>query len=175
MYNIFVVSRWTMIIDVSDILKNEGAGIKVEGEVNIDFIDFSGMELKLISPISVIGDIRNIGGNLYLNANGQTKFVTECARCLDDVNVEFAFPIEQIFSNSVTDDVDIEFIESGTIELDEIIESQLCMNLPMSYLCKEDCKGLCAKCGCNLNISECDCDTEEIDPRLLALKDFLKE
>ena len=43
-----------------------------------------------------------------------------------------------------------------------------------SLLCNENCKGLCPVCGCNLNVEECSCEVEDIDPRLAVLKDFLK-
>ncbi|NMA14219.1 MAG: DUF177 domain-containing protein [Clostridia bacterium] len=44
----------------------------------------------------------------------------------------------------------------------------------MKTLCREDCKGLCPICGSNLNIKQCRCERESIDPRLAALKNFFK-
>ena len=48
------------------------------------------------------------------------------------------------------------------------------MELPISFICKDDCEGLCHKCGKNLNEGTCDCEDDDIDPRMAVLKNFLK-
>ena len=50
---------------------------------------------------------------------------------------------------------------------------QIYLELPLKPICREDCRGLCTKCGCNRNRVECGCVDESIDPRLLALKSIL--
>ena len=56
-------------------------------------------------------------------------------------------------------------------ELLELLE----LSFPSKMLCDEDCKGLCQKCGKNLNEGECSCDMTEIDPRMLPLKKLWEE
>ena len=58
--------------------------------------------------------------------------------------------------------------------MDEIVYKNIYMNLPSKKLCKNDCKGLCPKCGKNLNEGDCGCDTREADPRFDALDKFFK-
>ena len=53
-----------------------------------------------------------------------------------------------------------------------ILGGNECMERQYKDLCKEDCKGLCPKCGCDLNEKECSCTTKEIDPRWAVLKNF---
>ena len=52
------------------------------------------------------------------------------------------------------------------------MENNILLTLPIKRLCKEDCKGLCQQCGNNLNLSTCQCDNDDIDPRLAKLKDL---
>jgi uncharacterized protein len=56
--------------------------------------------------------------------------------------------------------------------IDEIIVDNIILSLPIKTLCSETCKGLCPICGQNLNEGDCDCEIENIDPRLQKLKDF---
>jgi uncharacterized protein len=58
--------------------------------------------------------------------------------------------------------------------MDEQLYLQLEMEFPLRFLCKEDCKGLCQRCGKNLNEGECGCETKEFDPRLAPLKALLE-
>ena len=61
------------------------------------------------------------------------------------------------------------------LDLDELVYSEVVVSVPMKHLCKEDCKGICEKCGKNLNEGECGGPKREIDPRLSALADLLKD
>ena len=61
------------------------------------------------------------------------------------------------------------------LDLDELVYSEVMMSLPMKHLCNAECKGICFKCGKNLNEGKCDCPEKEIDPRLQALADLLKD
>ena len=61
------------------------------------------------------------------------------------------------------------------LDLDELVYSEVIVSLPMKHLCSEECRGICFKCGKNLNDGDCDCPKKEIDPRLAALADLLKE
>jgi uncharacterized protein len=56
--------------------------------------------------------------------------------------------------------------------LDEIVTEDVFLNLPAKFLCSDDCKGMCFKCGKDLNSGSCSCE-KDIDPRLEALKQLL--
>ena len=59
------------------------------------------------------------------------------------------------------------------MDLDELIRTDILLELPTKFLCKEDCKGLCPTCGKNLNEGACNCQTHQIDPRLEVLKQLI--
>lgn len=72
-------------------------------------------------------------------------------------------------------DLNFVFYEGDSINLDPILSDQLILNLPSSFKCTENCKGLCQNCGENLNISSCTCDSlDKIDPRWHALMQLKK-
>ena len=81
-----------------------------------------------------------------------------CDRCLKEFEREFFYNFEHIVVNTVNKDND-EFIiaDNYRVDVNEIALSDLLLELPTKLLCSEDCKGLCAICGCDLNESECNC------------------
>ena len=164
-----------MKIDVSKIVKSEGASQKVSVDITFDRIDFNGQRFLFDLPMKVEGVIKNAGGNLYMDATVSTAFITNCARCLKEITEEFDFDISESFTHGeVSEDSVFLPIVSNTIDLKSVVEDNFCTSVPFVFLCDDDCKGLCHNCGHNLNEGECGCDNEEIDPRLAGLKAFLK-
>ena len=64
-------------------------------------------------------------------------------------------------------------VDDYKLDLDELIRTDILLELPTKFLCKEDCKGLCPTCGKNLNEGACNCQTHQIDPRLEVLKQLI--
>ena len=122
------------------------------------------------------GDIKNIDGLLYMVLRGTADYVSQCSRCLAPVDMTLDFTIKEVFSKTELENEndDVIILNSNEIDLKDIAEQGFCCALPIANLCSEDCKGLCPVCGCNLNTESCDCEVDNVDPRLAALKDFLK-
>ena len=109
-------------------------------------------------------------------------YVAQCARCLAPVTGEFTLDLEKtVAPRDLLGDLDEDkldefaFIEDGFLDMDEQLREELEMEFPMRFLCKEDCKGLCSKCGKNLNEGECDCDHTDFDPRMEPLRKLLEQ
>ena len=103
-----------------------------------------------------------------------------CARCLAPVSGEFTTTLEKtVATKDSLGDLpeerydDYAIIEDGFLDIDEQLYEQLEMEFPARFLCDEECKGLCQRCGKNLNFEECDCNRREVDPRLLPLQKIL--
>lgn len=164
-----------MKIDVSKIVKAEGASQTVSVEIPFDVIEFNGQEFLFTSPMKVDGVIKNAGGNLYLDAEVKTQFKTNCARCLKELTEDFDFEVSEVFTQGEIDSDSVFLpIVSNTVDLANAVEENFCTSVPFVFLCSEDCKGLCHTCGKDLNDGECDCENDDIDPRLAGLKAFLK-
>jgi uncharacterized metal-binding protein YceD (DUF177 family) len=69
----------------------------------------------------------------------------------------------------------VRVVEGDTVELDDIMVPELIMDMEMAVVCDEDCKGLCPKCGKDLNEGECGCNRKEVDPRLACLAALLEK
>lgn len=124
----------------------------------------------------VTGEIKDMGGYMQLTSECKAEYKTQCARCLKELSgvctVSFVRPVAARLESEDEEDEYLIIGEGSVINIDEAISEELLLSLPFRSLCKEDCKGLCPKCGCNKNERECSCVTKEIDPRWAALKAF---
>ena len=134
------------------------------------------------SPMKVKGDITNTAGYMRMELSATLDYEAQCARCLSDVNGSFAFSLEKtVAPRDVLSDLDEDqlddyaILEDGFLDIDEQLMEQLEMEFPLRFLCKEDCRGLCQKCGKNLNDGDCGCNKKDIDPRLAPLQKLLDQ
>ena len=103
---------------------------------------------------------------------------TLCDRCLTPVERDLSMNFEHILVHELAGEDEEEFIVCGdyTLNLDELVTMDILLELPTRILCREDCKGLCPKCGTNLNESTCSCSQQkEVDSRLSVLLTLLDE
>ena len=165
-----------MVLDISKLINNDGSSIKVSEDIEFDTLSFNGQNIRFLTPVHLEGSVKNINNLLSMYLDCNFDYVSQCSRCLADTEKKLDFKIEEVFSKTELENEndDVIILNSNEIDLKEITEHALCCALPITCLCSDDCKGLCPVCGCDLNSENCSCETDDIDPRLAALKDFLK-
>ncbi len=134
------------------------------------------------SPMKVKGEIVNTAGYMKMTLNMSVDYQTACARCLRPVSGCFSLDLEKTVAPrkllSDLDEIkllDYAIIDDGFLDMDEPLLEQLEMEFPARFLCSDDCRGLCPKCGHDLNLGECSCDTRDFDPRLEPLRKLLEK
>ena len=166
----------TMMYDVSSVLKTEGESLSVSGKVVFSQNSLSGAGPFFGDDVCFDGTITNIGNVLEFKANVKGSFKVLCARCTKELDKTFDIDFTEMLVNS-TDDISdkdaVLIFEGHEVDLDDIIESNILVNLSLKYLCSEDCKGLCPVCGADRNLTDCSCGQDEIDPRMAGLKNLL--
>lgn len=153
-----------------------------------------------VRPATLTADFHKVSGGVLLRGKARIDVAAECKRCLTPVTraipVDFTlnlvpaslYKAEQAEAEGEGEGQDKGQAESGgsfaldaadrdvfdgkKIELDPIVREQVLLALPMSVVCKEDCRGLCITCGQNLNERDCGHSQRVLDPRLAALKDI---
>lgn len=167
-----------MTIDVSTILKELGGKIEINGDVKMSDTDFLGEMYHFDEPLKVLGSVSNNGKSLILKADCTGQMTTQCARCMNDINVFVDFKIDENLvqdNEEVNEDDDVILFSEPQIDIDDIVTDCFLMNVEGKYLCKEDCQGLCQQCGADLNDGECGCSHDNIDPRWAALVDIMNK
>jgi len=139
-----------------------------------------GMEIHLEGSVRPVGDHFLIDGRL--TAVGRVN----CGRCLEPVDwrADSGFNIEVALAETAPldpeialdeADLDIVFLDTSLLELEDLAVEQVELELPIRVLCSEECAGLCPRCGANRNVEDaCQCEPE-VDPRWAALKDLVGE
>lgn len=114
-------------------------------------------------------DITNTGDAFLVTGYVRGAAATQCARCLEDVAFDIDGQIEGYFLiNSESEEPEdmegdeFDYLpEDKKIDLAPLIESAILLDLPRIPLCSDECKGLCPKCGANLNTGTCGCEDSE--------------
>jgi uncharacterized protein len=165
-----------MRVNVSDIIKTEGEGIDIEFIGDLPELQGFDTSVEFKPSFKFSGRIVNLGGLLKLSGNLHFEYSASCRRCLKFVDMTADIEVEESFVEiSKSDDVDAYTFEGNVVDIDKPLMDNIILALPMKVICSEDCKGLCEKCGTNLNIKNCNCDEREIvDPRMEILKDYFK-
>ncbi|HOO04967.1 MAG TPA: DUF177 domain-containing protein [Ruminococcus sp.] len=113
--------------------------------------------LDLATPISIKGRVYNQAGVVYLEYTASFTLDHTCDRCLKDFQREYQLSFDHIVVPSLSGDNDDYIVADGEcIEMNDIAVTDILLQLPVKILCKEDCKGLCMVCGCDLN--QCTCE-----------------
>ena len=161
-----------MEINLSDIVKNDGSEKSFCDNVNIEPVKYMGLTVSFDGGVKVCGSVKNIGGALELRADVTGRLCTSCARCMKPVEEAFCAKVQEtlVQEGMPSDGDDDVIVFSGySLPLDEIVLNSIIVSMPVRYLCKEDCKGLCPMCGRDLNEGDCGCSSDVIDPRFEVL------
>lgn len=167
-----------MIVD----LNSFGRDLEIDTRLEASAIDLDEPNAKVASDVEIKATLTKHSHATELAGKLSTTLTVDCDRCLQpsdvplnvDLDLEFvgadSFAIEANMELG-SDDLKIDLAD-GELDLGEIAREQILLNLPQQFFCSESCKGLCPKCGANLNLKDCNCMQEEIDPRWAALKDL---
>lgn len=110
---------------------------------------------KVVLPIRINGTISLTGEHsAYLEGEVNFSIEGECTRCLTQTKKDYLLE----FSEGVDENnLDGYSVKNDTIDLTKIVDDLIMINSPITFLCKEDCKGICLGCGVNLNQGQCKC------------------
>ncbi len=160
-----------MKINLMSVINCDGATLCIDKEFPVDSFEFAGNEYSFENPVKITGEIRNIGSALKIALHMEGEYTSYCDRCGCDVKASVFGDLEEDITRD-NEDMDREMftIIGHTLDITGAVESLVYGSLPMRNLCKEDCKGLCPKCGTDLNKSECNCDTTRYDPRFAIFR-----
>jgi uncharacterized protein len=126
--------------------------------------------------------VTKTSGSVYIKGSLTAHIQTCCSRCLEDVSISIGTDFVYImmpFKAETEDEIElkkeeleISYYHGDFIDFAPIICEQIILQIPMKVLCSETCKGLCPRCGTNLNISSCHCLSDDVDSRMAVLKNF---
>lgn len=154
-------------VDVNELLETTGGYRDVRLSAAVE-----GLKLGLVEidqPVSAVLRLESVEDGIFVSGVLSGRAELTCARCLKPFEDDFGVEVGDMFSADPGDD-DYEISELGLLDPEPMVRDAVLLAMPFSPLCKEDCKGLCPRCGGDRNLQECACPEQESDPRWAALE-----
>ena len=164
-----------MLLGLSQIIDRPGESVSFSVSVDLSDLRY-GTSYPVSQPVLASGTVRNTAGVLVMKGEISTCIHGICDRCAADFTRDVEIPIDVVLVEELTnEDSEDEWVfplEADSADLDDIVRTVFVLNMDSKLLCKPDCKGLCHRCGKNLNQEDCTCQ-KELDPRFAALRQLL--
>ena len=147
-----------------------------EYELDIRELSFNGgMPFK--TPVKVSAKAVNRASIVDLAVAVKFDYTAPCDRCGEKTITTYDYSFKHTVVQALVGENEDDYIEAPdfTVDMDAVVISDILLELPSKYLCKEDCRGVCQKCGKNLNFGDCSCNLQEADPRWEAIRNLLNE
>ncbi|MCI8418733.1 MAG: DUF177 domain-containing protein [Lachnospiraceae bacterium] len=182
-----------MQINITDVLSCKDKKMEWAVPLEMEAFVFSLGTFPIVEKSPCRLTITNLGSKrLKLTGEAEVSLEIPCDRCLTDVETKLAISFEREMEvrpsreggtelsdyqadageNQELPAEETEFIFGCNLDVDELVYSEILLNWPMKTLCSEACKGICKRCGANLNHGPCGCDTVELDPRMAAIREI---
>lgn len=169
-----------MLINLSELFTCEGKRKAYRVSCSISSIEFSGDIYRIVKAEPFELELANVGDKKFtMKGNLSVTVEVPCARCLEPVTFdrELIFDRElesgrEEWENSLDEEP---YLSGYNLDVDQLVRNELLLSLPMRVLCSEDCKGICNRCGTNLNFGSCTCDTRSLDLRMSVIQDIFKQ
>lgn len=167
-----------MLLDLSTLKDRPGSSVPFQLDLDLHELEFGGSR-PVTEPVHAEGEVRNTAGVFVLSGTVGTTLHGVCDRCAADVVRRVEYPLHAVFANELAnddgeEDIWLFLLENGCADLDDVVTTAFVLSMDSKLLCKDDCKGLCCRCGKDLNDGPCDCQPE-IDPRLAVLRQLLQK
>lgn len=164
-------------------------------KITVSEIPEGGLEIKGEEPMEEGGPGAKVKYRLRAEKSGKSVLISgevnaqlslTCSRCLRDFRQELSLPVGLEYSPAedlgeekshelVPGELNTGFYSGDELDTGEISKEQVLLSIPMKPLCSESCKGICPKCGADLNEKDCGCELKKTDHRLQALEKYIKK
>lgn len=167
-----------MYVNLTDVFTSEGKVVHQSIPIEMDEFSCRNGKYEIVDKAPVSFTFSNTGvGKVRVQGKADVTLCMNCDRCLRPVDEILHLDFEQeVFSPEVARpdsmDDDQPYMEDYQLNVEELVNTEITVNLPMKVLCKADCKGICRQCGKDLNMGSCECDAFVPDPRMAAIKDI---
>lgn len=163
-----------MLFDVKPILRDPAKRLTFQFEMDLSDLEFSGRH-PVSRPVVVEGQAYSSADVLLLDLTARSTLDAVCDRCgkefLQDKEIPYSCMLAEELQDEDNDEIVL--LEEGKVDLADLARTAFILGMDTKTLCSEDCKGLCPRCGADLNLGPCSCK-KEADPRLAVLAKLLE-
>ncbi len=166
-----------MLLDLSKIIDRPGASQSFSEDLDLSDLTFGNCK-PAEEPVHAGGVIHNTAGVLLVDGMVTARLHGICDRCAREFRRCVQYPIEAVLVQELLDEESegrwAFELQGNNADLEDMIRTVFVLGMDSKLLCRDDCKGLCCRCGANLNDGPCSCG-KEVDSRFAALQQLLKD
>ncbi|MCL6610880.1 MAG: DUF177 domain-containing protein [Peptococcaceae bacterium] len=166
-------------LDVSRIKNVPGETLRLDLNFPMDPVQSQHGQVSFNSPLRLTGFLTNEGGKLKLTGCLEGEARIACGRCLDLFDLPLKAEMDEVYCSECREGQgpggEWVLFRGDVLDVTAEVAKAVLSALPMKLLCREDCRGLCQRCGTNLNREACRCSTDDVDPRMEVLRKLLKD
>lgn len=169
-----------MRVELADIISCENKEMSKQVEIELMSFDSRLGQFPIVKKAPFELKFTNEENkNLFIQGETSVTIAIPCDRCLEDVDREFPIVLDKELDLTNQEEEkrmdETDYMIGTDLDVDKLIFGEILVSWPMKVLCKDDCKGICKRCGANLNTTECQCQKTEPDPRMAAIQDIFNK
>lgn len=164
-----------LIVNVVELLDDPGSRKRLAFSEAVGGLS---LELARVRDSEELGfdlTLEAVEGGILVRGSVELRYVEICRRCLEENTRDLRFEAAELYRRPQDRWEEGYVIDGETIDLRHMVQENVVLNLPIHPVCRENCLGLCTRCGANLNDGPCGCPEEVVDMRWAALRDLLDE
>ncbi len=173
-----------MLMNLSEVFTSQGCVLTQQYSMEGKSVEVFGKEHRVVKGVPIQITVSGVSdgnelsnGKAHVDGRGCVTFELCCDRCLKPIqyDMELSFELDVYAPDVIPENADADeqiYMEGYQLNIKTLVDSEIIMHWPTKVLCRPDCKGICMKCGKDLNTGECGCDTFVPDPRMAAIKDI---
>lgn len=170
-----------MLIDLFELVDGSREKLKLSPELEQNEIEYRGDKLEIKDYNFDLNFIAKKNKHIDFECVGKITLLTKCDLCLEPVEISIDINQKRDLDMNKTDKDRIDDLDESAYIIDTkfnfdiFIHDEILVNMPMKILCKDDCKGICNRCGANLNLGSCECDNNKPDSQMSKILDVFNQ
>jgi uncharacterized protein len=156
-------------IPVADLLRRPGASRPVTATGSLPGLANLGSEVPDGSPVTIDVTLERVSEGIVVRGTVAAHWRAACSRCLTPVEGDASVHVDELYERDPLEGETYQ-LDDDVLDLEPLARDALLLELPPVPVCRADCRGLCPTCGVDHNTTECECTTDELDPRWAALR-----
>lgn len=170
-----VTTSSALRVDVADLLRHGGGRREVHlsaptGELAGN-LAAGPVQMAPGADLRIDFSLERVGEGIVARGTVSGCWRAACSRCLGPVERAISVRVDELFEEHPVEG-ETYAVEGDHIDLEPAVRDNLLVELPAAPHCRDDCRGLCPRCGADLNVASCSCDPDEPDPRWDALREL---
>ena len=156
-------------VSVADLVRRPTRRRDVRLDAHLDDLATSSASVPADHPVRIDVVLESVSDTIVVTGHAEATWRGECRRCLRPVGGTVGTSLREIFERDPEEGATYP-LAGDEVDLAPMVREAVLLELPLAPLCRDDCAGLCPRCGADRNEADCGCDLTAKDPRWAALE-----